>query len=894
ESLQAAHLALLRATGLATAAVTGAPTAPRSIGMTERLARRTNLRASLTSFLGREDELARLSGLLRAGRLATVVGPGGAGKTRLAGVAAAEWTEELTDGVWFVELAPVTDEANIAQAILGSLGVRANQVIERSSVDLQRMTAEDRLVEVLSPSECLLVIDNCEHLIDAVAKLADRLLALCPELRILATSREPLGIDGEALCLLSPLTLPPPGVGAQAALGYPAVQLLADRAAAVSAEFAVDESTVAAVVEIVRRLDGLPLAIELAAARLRVLPVSEVAARLTDRFRLLTGGSRASMPRHRTLRAVVEWSWELLTPPERLLAERLAIFPSGATIDSVVAICADERLRAAEISSLLDALVDKSLLRLVEADRPAAEGAVNSVGGPGQPGSGQPGSGQPGWGQPNSASGMRYRMLETIREYGAEKLSEHHEVRQVRLAHALHFAELVARAEPWLRRAEQLTWFNELNRERDNILAALRFLGESGLADQTIAMASSLGWYWTLLGNHGEAATWMGFALEVPGGTPGQERTLAECLHAISLMGTTFGDASEEELAESMAQIAVLRERLLEVDAQLSPMVSLLRSIMAFFAGDDEGLTRLLEESLREGDPWVQAASLMFRAHFWENKGEVERMVADAEKSFELFTAIGDRWGLASTLSTLAMAHTLGGELDAAISEYEQAVRYLSQFGAVDDAAMMHLRLTDLQLRNGDLAAAKREAALARSTDFQSGSRAQRLLSDTALSAIAVVEGDVIAAAQYRQLLGDQLKQLGSRHPIDGHVRAIALAALGRLELLAGEADLAGASLLEAYQVGIETLDMPIVAGVAVAIARYAEFRGRAVDAAEILGAAARLRGSDDPTDVAVRSLSERLRQTLPEQFAVCYQRGKDLDRQAALARVDPSSLAVC
>jgi predicted ATPase/DNA-binding SARP family transcriptional activator len=842
--LRRAHMELLRATAGSSEEAGGSGRSPR----------RTNLRAALTSFLGRDDEVKRISTLLESGRLTTVVGPGGAGKTRLAGVVAADWTDRLSDGVWFVELAPVTDVTNIGQAILGSLGVRSNQVIDRPA-DLHRMATIDRLIDVLADSDCLLVIDNCEHLISAVATLIDDLLARCPDLRVLATSREPLGIDGEALCLLAPLTLPLPEATAVEALEFPSVQLFADRAAAVSAEFAVDETSVGSVIEIVRRLDGLPLAIELAAARLRVLPVAEIAARLSDRFRLLTGGSRAAMPRHRTLRAVVEWSWDLLTAAERLLAERLSIFPSGATVKSAVVICSDESLPADEIADLLNALVDKSLLQV------------------------------------DDAAPVRYRMLETIREYGAEQLSERDEVGQVRLAHAHYFAALVADAEPWLRSAEQLTWLRLLDLDRDNILAALRYLGESGLADATVRMATSLGWYWTLLGSHSEAATWLSFALEVAGEVQPQARVMAEAIHALNLMATTFGDGPEDEIASSLERLDDIGARLRAVDPTDEPMVLLMRPMMAFFAGDAERITELLDDALAGEDQWVRATSLMFRANLRENLGDVAAMRADAIAAHALFTTIGDRWGLASTLSTIAQVHTMDGDLEAAITAYGQATGYLSEFGATADEAMMHLRLTDLHLRRSDLAAAKREADLVRTTDFQAGTRAQRLLADTAFSAIAVVERDAESMELYRRSLGEQLDLLNPVHPINGHVRAVTLSTLASLELEAGNLPEAARRLALAYTTGLGTQDMPIIASVAVTLANFANDQGDGPAAAEILGAAAQLRGADDLTDTFVRDLTATLRASLGADFDDHYQRGKNLDREQALARVDPDSL---
>ena len=286
--------------------------------------------------------MARVLKALGQYRLVTLVGPGGTGKTRLAAevaaVAAAGGSDgtsadadDVSDGVWLAELASVTDPADVPQSVLNSIGLREPRLLLDSAQRAGNRDARSRLLDGLADAHALLVLDNCEHLIDACAHLADELLSHCPGLRIVATSREPLGITGESLLSIAPLSQPMPGVPAQDAVGFPAVRLFAERAAAVSPGFEVDDETVALVIDIVRRLDGLPLAIELAAARLRTLPLAEIARRLNDRFRLLTGGSRTALPRHRTLRAVVEWSWDLLTPEERLLAERFAVFPAGAT-----------------------------------------------------------------------------------------------------------------------------------------------------------------------------------------------------------------------------------------------------------------------------------------------------------------------------------------------------------------------------------------------------------------------------------------------------------------------------------------------------------------------------------------------------------------------------------
>ena len=243
--------------------------------------------------------------------------------------------DDTADGIWLAELASVTDAADVPQAVLGAIGLRESRLLPDGTQRITSRDARTRLLEGLADARALLVLDNCEHLIDACAHLADALLAHSPRLRIVATSREPLGITGESLFVVPPLA------------EDPAVRLFADRAAAVSPDFSLDGESGPLILDIVRRLDGLPLAIELAAARLRTLPLTEISRRLTDRFRLLTGGSRTALPRHRTLRAVVEWSWELLTPAERLLAERFSVFPAGATPAAVVAVCAGGQLAAA-------------------------------------------------------------------------------------------------------------------------------------------------------------------------------------------------------------------------------------------------------------------------------------------------------------------------------------------------------------------------------------------------------------------------------------------------------------------------------------------------------------------------------------------------------------------
>ena len=332
------------------------------------------LHSPLTSFVGRDEDVPRVLKNLRAARLVTLTGPGGVGKTRLA----TEASGRLDVTAWFIPLAPVTDPAEVAYAVLDTLDIREPVIARRAAGP--GAGPLDRLAAALGDRDEVMVLDNCEHVIEAAAALAGRILAACPRMRILATSRQPLRIDGETLCPVLPLPVPrqamPPAPAAPAApvlvASYGSVRLLRDRAVAVRPDFELDEANAAAVARICRALDGMPLAIELAAVWLRTLTPAQLAERLDNRFALLTGGSRTALPRHRTLRAVVDWSWDLLSAPEQVLARRLAVFPGGATLAAAEQVCAVEPLPSAAVLPALSGLVDKSILGTVEGpDGPA-------------------------------------------------------------------------------------------------------------------------------------------------------------------------------------------------------------------------------------------------------------------------------------------------------------------------------------------------------------------------------------------------------------------------------------------------------------------------------------------------------------------------------------------
>ncbi len=833
QELQSLHLQLLRGERQ--------PTAPA--------ASRTNLRSPVTNFVGRDEEMKRLDSLLETSRLVTITGPGGAGKTRLATEVARSRLEREPDGVWLVELAPVTDPANVVQAFLGALDIRESYLLDQTRETAGSRDPRSRLGDALAAARCLLVVDNCEHLIDAVAALVDSLLAKCPHLQVVATSREPLGIDGEALCALASLDLPPPGVDPTSALDYAAVRLFTDRAAQVRADFTVDPETTPYVVDIVHRLDGLPLAIELAVARLRVLPVAEISARLDDRFRLLTGGSRTAMPRHRTLRAVVEWSWSLLGPEEQLLAERLAVFPAGATVEAATAVCGDERLSEDAIAALLDSLVDKSLLQIS-------------------------GDGQ-----------LRYRMLETLREYGVERLTERDEVRDARAHHARYFAHLVTTHAALLRGQEQLAAFRVIDAERDNALAALRFLSDSGEAQAAVDLGLALAWFWMLRSDHEEVSYWLGVALAAEGDLDKGDRTLAEAVRAATgfVRWTTEPTDPREEFRRLSAAMD-------HVDTAKQPWAVIIKALMALFSEDEAGMDAAFEDGLRSPDPWTRAAVLTFRAAAAENRGNVDVVRASVDEALAGFQALGDRWGTASTLAALGQLRTLDGDLDGALAAFDEAEAAMAELGARIDEGVMAMRKANLYLRLGDVGAAKQEQSRLEEAVERSGGTQELLLASALRAGLALVEQDQEGMRHSRAELQQQIQDLPPQSPVFGHGMAIGRTMMASIDIAHGDLDGAGECLQGAFDAAVQTKDLPVVASVGVVHAQLALARGQYQRAAEVLGASAALRGAEDATDVQVASITRGLREAMGSEFDTVYADGRALDRESAAARVDPGS----
>ncbi len=799
---------------------------------------RGNLPAEVSSFVGREDDLRAVRELIAAHRLVTLTGPGGSGKTRLSVEAGQTLTATHPDGVWRVELAPLTDPAEVPQAILTALKLRSRLVITVPGGSPAGDAAPPltRLTEALAGKELLLILDNCEHLIGAAAEVADAVLRGAPGLRLLATSREPLGIAGEQLWPVEPLALPPTE---EQAASYPAVRLLLDRAVAVRPGFTLDPRTTAPAVRICRALDGMPLAIELAAARLRTLPVDVVASRLTDRFRLLTSGSRTALPRHQTLRAVVDWSWDLLDDDERALWRRFAVFHGGADVTAVEQVC------GADVD-LLGALVDKSLLVL---------------------------------------SGDRYRMLETIREYGLERLAEAGEAEQLRVAHARYLLALADAAEPELRRAGQLTWLHRLGVEHDNLHAALRAAIDAGDARTATALTARLGWYWWLRGHRVEGCGLGREVLALGGEADPEDRALA---YAYSALNGLEGVAPIDEVKEWF----LTAERQVAGPHAAHPVLRLLRPLAAVFqAGAQTPGSELVEPLFSDPDPWLRAVAKMVVAQLRLNFGQSPDVVrAELREALAGFRAIGERWGIGFTLSALGDMAAARGHFQDAVTWQREAIALVREIGIREDLPQLHMKLAHQLWLAGDRAEARRLLKWARETAEEIGLSEVMALVEYGYATIAREEGSLDDArerlARAAELIDDATTYAPQFHAMTRSTRALVEGAAGNL---AAARDLHRA----AVEVAAQSRDSPVMAHVLVGVADYAMRAGEPARAATLLGAADAVRGAPDRSMPDAERITTLARTALGDAgFQQAYRAGGSVTMatavQAAGLQTDP------
>ncbi|MBB5964255.1 BTAD domain-containing putative transcriptional regulator [Planomonospora venezuelensis] len=849
-ALAGLHLAMLRR-DWSEHAVRPAPGTPDPVPVPQPVtaAAPGNLRARLTSFVGREHEVARVAELLAGHRLVTLLGPGGAGKTRLAVESAEAVAGRMPDGVWLAELASVADPSEVPQTVFSALDLRDGIPPGRPGT-LPAPSARDplsRLVSALAGKRLLIVLDNCEHLVEAAAVLADRVLAGCPEVRVLATSREPLAITGELTWPVPPLELPPPGGDPAEALDYPAVRLFAERAAAVRPGYR-PEAEAGAVVRICRELDGMPLAIELAAARLRSLSAGQIADRLDDRFRLLTGGSRTALPRHQTLRAVVEWSWDLLDGQERALAGRLSVFAGGVTLDAAERVCPGGGLERADVLDVLARLVDKSLLAVAE-----------------------------------DGTAPRYRMLETIRAYAAERLAESGERERVRLAHAVFFTELAEAAEPGLRDHRQEACLAELSREHDNLSAALRRTTGAARFDLALRLVGALGWYWWLRSHRIEGAH---RALEVLGPVDGAlaagERVhgvdagplaLARVAYGVNAVGAgTELDTARDQLTEAV------RLARAQIPPPWHPLVVTAGPIGALFAGLPADGGRYLDEMFAHPDPWVTSLAHLLLGYDHLNSGRIGGCESEVRTALAGFRELGERWGAGTALAALAEVDFLHGEFRQGADRVLEAIAVMEELGAVDEVAYLRGRLAvGLNLLG--------ERAVAREMLDESLRNALRNKDMVAAVNFLAARGDFAREAgelaEARRYYADALRVVDTESSMPIQIRAAVNASLGLLAEQEGDLPRAGRLLGTALEQAAGATDASVLGLVLIGCAGLALAGGDPARAATLLGGAAMIRGIDVVVDFDHVRITERARGALgEEEFARCYGRGRALSRE--------------
>ncbi|MEU6735593.1 BTAD domain-containing putative transcriptional regulator [Streptomyces physcomitrii] len=680
---------------------------------TPTVTRQGNLRPRLTSFVGRESELDAIQDDLGRSRLVTLIGPGGSGKTRLAEEAAARYPRS-----WIAELAPLDHPEAVPGAVVTALGLRETMLRRGGETHPVQEDPLTILVEHCAGRELLLILDNCEHLIAAAAELSEALLTRCPGLTVLATSREPLGVPGELVRPVEPL---PPD---------PALRLFTERATAVRPDFDAGREA-AAVAEICRRLDGLPLAIELAAARLRLLTPRQIADRLDDRFRLLTSGSRTVLPRQQTLRAVVDWSWDLLDEQERTVLCEVAVFAGGWDLPGAEAVC------SGPAADLIGALVDKSLV---------VAGPVGSGG----------------------EGGMRYRLLETIHEYATERAAAYPGLRAAaERRHAAYFLALAERADSQLRTGGQLPWIQRLESELDNIRAALDRAAEAGEEETACRLALTMSWFWWLRNYRGEGIEWISLVLGLGerdglgepddggggdgegdghgdgdgprdaardaardgGGDLGREAsedagaqglgpTPEEEAHPLFwtrmylrlqqflLVSETRGTNvfTEEPRRTQLARLRAAFDRPVPQAAVFPGTIWPFTVFMLEGSGALAGaMDRALANCRRHGTDWDVGVTLMFRTHLAVDRpGGMREIDVNLAELRELGPRVGDRWMRAQVCSAAGETAMARGHLDEAAHEYREALRHASEVGAHAESPFLRARLAETAFRAGD------------------------------------------------------------------------------------------------------------------------------------------------------------------------------------------------
>jgi predicted ATPase/DNA-binding CsgD family transcriptional regulator len=670
-----------------------------------------NLPALRSSFVGREREMEEVERELAITRLLTLTGVGGSGKTRLALEVARDLIEAYPNGVWLVELAPLFEAALVPKAVAEAL-----EVTERPVDPLV-----DTLAEVLRDRQLLLLLDNCEHLLEATARLADVLLDSCPHLRIMATSREALGIEGEVRWLVPPLSVPEPqGTPSSEELeGYESVRLFVERARGRDPSFSLSPKNALAVTEICRMLEGIPLAIELAAARVGTLSIEQISERLTNSVKLLTGGSKTQMLKQRTLRGALDWSYELLSEEEKKVFGRLSVFAGGWTLEASEAVGSGEDIEEGEVLDLLSGLVEKSLVVASGSDE----------------------------------GGVRYRLLEPVRQYAREKLEESGETQAAKRAHAGYFLALAEEAEPELFGPRDVEWLERLEEEHDNMRATLSWALEEAQAELGLRLAGALLPFWEAHGHYSEGRRWLEEALIREGRTPGVVR--AKALNAVGRIAIAQSDTHRAEVA---AQEGIELSTEAEIGSSLAASFRRVLGFAAGWRGDYEQAKELAEESLKLSrqahDKVGIADALLELAGDLSYLGDRERGKEHYEEGIALCREVGYVSGLGRGLLSLGYFLLLEGDYERGAALNEEAVALFRERGYRGhlEYAVVHLGWAALLRGDSERARSYFEESLTLCKEL-----GERLTASDSLEGLACVLASEGAAEQATRLFGATL-----------------------------------------------------------------------------------------------------------------------------------------
>ncbi|MGR6924281.1 BTAD domain-containing putative transcriptional regulator [[Actinomadura] parvosata] len=748
---------------------------------------RTNLPAPLTGLIGREQAVAEIGALLSSARLVTLTGPGGVGKTRLALAVAGLAIDASPDGVWLVELAGASGEtASVAEVVAAELDVR-DDTATGSRPGVRPIEPEHRLAGALRGRRLLLVLDNCEHVIEPVAELVDLLLRATPDLRVLTTSQESLAIPGETVYAVPPLELPVPGADpAQAG----SVQLFVARAAAAAPGFVLDEVSAPSVAAICRRLDGLPLALELAAARVRTLGVHGVADRLDDRFHLLTVSGRGRPARQQTLRAVIDWSWEQLTEQQRLILLRLAVHPGGCTLEAAEAVCAGPGLDpGVDVADLLDQLVARSMVE--------------------------------------SSNGIRYRLLESIAAYCLERLADDDPVFQRR---DLYYTELAERARPHLYGPAQRQWLDRLDTEAPNLRATLERTTDPALA---LRLVDALAWYWYLRGRHREGRASLSAAMALPG---------TECSRTAAWetgFAMLTGDGTDL-LQRSRTAAQALDTR----DARTRGFLALAHLSFGDAATAEGLLTEALAGFRAVGDRWGEAAALAGRAKQAMFQGDHVLAERSGTQSLAIFEELGDGWGRLQASDMLGYLAEIIGDYEQAIRLHREGLRIAEDLRLWSDASYRLSSLGRLALLSGDLDGSRElhKRALRLAAE-QSNSFAEEF-ARVGLGLVARRAGDLDTAERLFQQSLSWNRRLQADYGVPFYGVTLLLAELGFIAELRGDPVTARSLHLEGLAAAREVGDQRAIALAKEGLAGVAAAEGAYEEAMALLDEATALRES--------------------------------------------------